>query len=171
MNIGELKKEIRIRNNNIAKLIENGVDENGVISDETLLALEGAEEKTLTIIEGTFEGIQGYKTLADAVKSKIERLKNLEKYYRNTENSLKGLMLKLIPEGENYNTENFAISWRKSKFVEIDEFTSLKDVEAKHPETIKTVKTFNKVELKKLLTKGVEIEGVKISEKLNIQLK
>ena len=171
MNVTELKNEIRIRNNTIARLIENGVDEDGVISDETLLALEKADKKTLVIIEGTYEGMQGYKTLADAVKSKIERLKSLEKYYRNTENSLKGLMLKLVPEGENYNTENYSISWRKSKSVVIDAFASLKEIESEYPETIKTVKTFNKIELKKLLNNGVKIDGVKIAEKYNMQLK
>lgn len=171
MKTTDLRNEIRIRNNNIANIIENGMDEDGVLTEEAFEALTKSDEKKNELILGVVEGFQGYKILADAVKAKFDRLKALEKYYRNTESSLKSIMLQLVPEGESFNTEDYSLSWRKSKSVLIDGFASLKEIESKYPHTIKTEKSFIKTELKKLLNEGVEIEGVIIEEKNNLQIK
>ena len=171
MNVTELRNEIRIRNNNMARIIENGTDDDGVLTDEAFEILLKADENTDVLRLGVFEGINGYKTLADAVKGKMDRLKNLEKYYRNTETSLRKLMLKLVEEGENYNTEDFSISWRKSSYLDIDEFASMKEIGSKFPDAIKIEKTFRKDVLKKIIKDGEEIDGVQLKNRNNLVIK
>lgn len=172
MKLTELHDEIRIRNNNLAKTIEHFVDqETGEVSEEALEILQKEEKNRIALLTNIFDGITGYGTLADAVKMKLDRLKRLEKYYRNTETSLKKMVGKLVPEGENINTEDFAITWRKSNFVDIDDFVNLVDIESKYPEAIKTEKSYNKMVLKKLLKEGAKIEGVELRTKQNIQIK
>ncbi len=51
-------------------------------------------------------------------------------------------MLKLVPEGESLNTEDYSISYRKSSYLDIDEFTSMREIESKYPNAVKTEKVF-----------------------------
>jgi len=172
MKLTELHNEIRIRNNNLAKTIEHFVDqETGEVSEEALEILQKEEENRTVLLTNIYDGVTGYKTLADAVKMKLDRLKSLEKYYRNTETSLKRMISKLIPEGENINTSDFCISWRKSSYLDIDTFASLLEIEKKYPKAVKTEKSFDKTELKRLLKAGEKIEDVEIKTRINIQIK
>ena len=63
------------------------------------------------------------------------------------------------------------MSWRKSEAIELDEFVSLAKIESEHPTCVEITKTPNKTELKKLIKQGIEIDGVELKSKLNIQIK
>lgn len=171
INISELREELRIRNNAIARLIHENIDDDGVIPDAISDELEKIESERTAITTGVLDGLTGYKTLADAVKAKIDRLKKLEKYYRNTEQSLKKILLKVVPEGENILTEDYAITWRTSEFIDVDIFVSVADIEEKFPSAVIVKKEISKAELKRLLKAGAKIDGVEIKKRNNIQIK
>lgn len=172
MNSTDLRKQfLTIQNNETNILLKYVDEETGEIPENIFEILESLGNKKNDIITSATESYHSFMELSYLVNEKLTRLKNLEKIYTNTANSIKKVLGNNLIEGEKINTPDYQISWRKSSSVEIDEFLEPTDIESKFPNCVKTEKTFIKSELTKLLKEGVKISGIKRVEKQNIQIR
>lgn len=167
-----LRQQMKDFQNAEANLILEYMDEEtGEIPESIFQDLGTIGHNKDVIIASAVASHNEFTELISYIDAKLERLSKLKKVYSRTSSSIKTILANNLTEGENIHSDNFMISWRKSSSILIDGFASLKDIEEKHPEAVKTTKDFNKTELKRLLKEGVKIEGVTIEEKKNLQIK
>ncbi len=172
MNSSDLRNQfLSIQNNETNLLLKYVDEETGEIPENIFETLENLGNKKSEIIDSATESYHSFMELSSLVNEKLARLENLEKIYKTTATSIKKVLGNNLVEGEKINTVDYQISWRKSSSIEIDELMEPVDIEIQYPHCVKTVKTFIKPELSKLLKESVKIEGVKISEKQNINIK
>lgn len=98
---------------------------------------------------------QAKNELDERIKAKQARLDNAMEY------------LKEVTEGKKYEAVDYVISYRKSVRVEIAD-TAV--VPTKYL-TVKTTTEPNKKALKKALEEGLEVDGIKLVENLNMSVK
>ena len=117
--------------------------------------------------------IKNLSAEAEAIKQEKMNLAHRQKVCENKAESLKNYLSGFL-NGAKFSTPRVAISFRKSKAVEIgDEESVVKQLQEKgFDKCLKIVApTVNKTELKKALESGLEIENVMIVENQNIQIK
>jgi len=157
-------------NEAIEAIIDQAFDEEtGEILNEELFAqLEELQDAREDKIEGVALWIKNLSAEAEAIKA--EKL-TLEKRQRSAERkaeSLKGF-LKWALAGEKFKTPKVAVSYRRSKSVEVEpdfDIRTLDDayLRFKDPE-------LNKTAIKEALEAGAEIPGVRLTENQSIQIK
>lgn len=105
----------------------------------------------------------------DALKLEEKKLAERRKVKENQIERLKNyLSMNLQEAGYNkFETSRVVLSFRTSKAIEIAEGTELDEEFL----TVKVTKEANKKALKEAIETGFEIEGVKLVEKKNIQIK
>lgn len=150
--------------------------ENGEIPEECIAdTLEGIQAtledkadniacliKTLT---AEAEAIKAEETaLAERRKAKERHIDRLKNYLSET------LINSNIPKIE---TARNKISFRKSEKVTFENEADFIEWAIKHNDTLLTYKapTVNKTEIKKALASGVELDGVYMESKMNLQIK
>ena len=146
-------------------LEENGGELTPELEEALMITEENLSQKT----EGYCKAIAIYNNEAAGLKAEIERLtakkKTAEKAVERMKDSLLDCMKRLNLEKINAGT--FTVSTRKSKSVEIlDE--SLIPMDYKKEVTTITV---DKAAIKKAIDNGVDVEGAKLNENKNIQIK
>ena len=102
---------------------------------------------------------------AEAVKTEKNNLAKRQQVCENKAKSLKEYLSKFLA-GEKFKTSKVSISYRKSESVEVEDITKLDDDYLKYSEP-----AVDKAKVKKALKDGVELEGVKLVENNNIQIK
>ena len=102
---------------------------------------------------------------AEAVKTENNNLAKRQQVCENKAKSLKEYLSKFLA-GEKFKTPKVSISYRKSESVEVEDITKLDDDYLKYSDP-----TVDKTRVKKALKDGVELEGVKLVENNNIQIK
>lgn len=117
-------------------------------------------------VENVCLWIKNLKAEAEALKAEkdafAERQKSAEKKMESLKSYISGYL-----EGTPFESAKVKVSFRKSEYLEIDEGADIPDEYLK----IK-VPDIDKVELKKALKSGsIQIEGVRIVDKQNIQIK
>jgi len=109
-----------------------------------------------------------YKSLQAEAEMVKEESKNLAERARSTEGkaeALKNYLARFMPAGEKFADINSKVSWRKSEALDADPLAVI-------PEEYQRVKIEpDKTAMKDALKKGVVIEGFKLVEKQNIQIK
>ena len=105
-----------------------------------------------TLPRNTAEQIKIFTARKDSAKNKRESLKSY---------------LAAFLQGKKWQNSEVAISWRKSESVEVDDIDKLPE---QYQRVVTTVEA-NKKQLKADLKSGVEVAGVRIIEKQNIQIK
>ncbi len=139
--------------------------ESGEVLDE--MALEQLQMEKEEKIEGVGLWIKNLLALDDAIANEIKALEERQKPINNKIESLKNFMA-LALNGEKLETGKISISWRKSESISISDDAFIpEEYQVIIPECYKP----NKILLKKALKDGVEIDGVELVTKNNIQIK
>ncbi len=102
---------------------------------------------------------------AEAVKTEKNNLAKRQQACENKAKSLKEYLSKFLA-GEKFKTSKVSISYRKSESVEVEDITKLDNDYLKYSDP-----TVDKTKVKKALKDGIELEGVKLVENNNIQIK
>ncbi len=157
MNLYEIKQEFE-------KAIEECVDmETGEIINPTRL------DELNMVLTDKRENVALYiKNLSAEVKAIDEEAKNLTNRKRVLNNKVEGLKKYLADnlEGHKFETAKVVVSFRKSEQLEIN---SIEHIPAEY--LISQEPKIDKVALKKSIKQGIEINGVQIITKQNIQIK
>lgn len=148
----------------INEAILNCVDiETGEIIDAE--CLEALEMERTAKIENIVLWVKNLLAEAAAYKAEKEAFAEREKQAAAKAERLK-MYLTAALGGERFTTEKCAVSFRKSKSVEVDE-TQL----PKEWCTEKITYTPNKIAIKKAIGAGEKVPGARLMEWLNIQIK
>lgn len=110
-----------------------------------------------------------YKNLvaeAEMVKAEKNNMADRQKRLENKAESLKNYLAYAL-QGEKFSTPKVAVSYRKSKSVEIEDGARLPDNYVK----VEEVRKPDKKMLKEALEGGEVIEGVRLVEKQNLSVK
>ena len=172
MNSTDLRQQLTQLQNAEANLIINHIDEEtGEIPENIFTTLENIGHSRGIIINSAIESYNEFSDLLSYIDSKLKRLQALKKTYSTTTTSIKSILQRSLSEGIKINSDNYQVSWRKSESVIVNDFVNLNKIEQDYPDAVKTVKNLNKTVLKKHLKEGVEIDGVELQTKNNIQIK
>lgn len=127
--------------------------------------LEALQMEFDSKVEGIALWIKSLVAEAKMVKEEKDNLATRQKACENKAESLKEYLASALG-GEKFKTSKVSISYRKSKSVEVEDISLLDDdyLKFKEPEADKT-------KIKKALKDGIELEGVILVEKNNIQIK
>lgn len=157
MNLYEIKQEFE-------KAIEECVDmETGEIINPTRL------DELNMVLTDKRENVALYiKNLSAEAKAIDEEAKNLTNRKRVLNNKVEGLKKYLADnlEGHKFETAKVVVSFRKSEQLEIN---SIEHIPAEY--LISQEPKIDKVALKNSIKQGIEINGVQIITKQNIQIK
>lgn len=109
--------------------------------------------------------IKNLKAEAEALKAEKDAFAQRQKSVETKMESLKRYISNYL-EGTPFKSAKVQVSFRKSKQLDIDEGTIIPDefLRFKEPEV-------NKTDLKKAIESGLKLEGVRIVENQNIQIK
>ena len=168
-----IRNELFQINNFVTRLlVENVNEESGEIEDEKVFNfLKAADVQRFDLLSTATVSLKHYRDLAALVASKAKQLGDLKKQYTQFENTLKNILLKFLEPGEVIETDHFRISWRKSTSIEADLFLDMEEFTKFYPEYVKVIYELKKAEIKKIAKTGILPEGIKLVDKLNIQIK
>ncbi len=158
-------------NADIENCIMNGTDfETGeFIAAEELDKLQMERDAK---IEGVALYVKDCRAEAAAIKAEIETLKKrMDRLNRNADGAEGWLAVNL--NGQKFSTSRVECAFRRSETVECDdEFIAwAESTELENVLTVKCTVTPNKVEIKKLLKSGVELDHCQLVTKQNIQVR
>ena len=114
-----------------------------------------------------------YKNLmadAEALKAEKNAFAKREKSAKNKAESIKRYLSSVL-QGEKFNTDKCALSFRKSESVEILDPEAFMSDDKSENYLEYSEPTINKAELKKALKQGETFKGVLLGSNLNIQIK
>ena len=114
-----------------------------------------------------------YKNLmadAEALKAEKNAFAEREKSAKNKAESIKRYLSSVL-QGEKFNTDKCALSFRKSESVEILDPEAFMSDDKSENYLEYSEPTINKAELKKALKQGETFKGVLLGSNLNIQIK
>lgn len=133
-----------------------------IIDEEKLQMLQLEFEKK---VEGIALWIKSLLAEAKMVKEEKDTLAARQKSCENKAESLKRYLENAL-SGEKFKTSKVSISYRKSKSVQVDDIDKLNDDYLKY-----ALPTADKTKIKQALEQGIELEGVRLVESNNIQIK
>ena len=144
-------------------LIENG----GELTPELESRLQIAENELKAKSVNYYHVIKELESTTNMIDAEIKRLQELKKARVNTIEKLENALLySMNLHGiEKIDTDTLKISLRRSKSVEVV------DIDLLPFNCLKIEKKAIKSEIKKLIEEGMEIEGAKIVENLNLNFK
>jgi len=153
----------------IDDILENEVDkETGELTKEGFLALELLEGEKKKKFLGLVYAYRNYKATSEAVKAEIDRLNIQKKRADKKMESIKTFLDGNVPKGETMADEIVKIGWRKSSAVVVE--CEVEDLPGQYI-NVKTDIKPDLTSIKEALSDGTEIEGCRIEERQNIQLK
>ena len=116
-------------------------------------------------VEGIALWIKNLLSDAEAIKAEKDKLAERQKACENKAKNLKEYLQNCLA-GQKFKTPKVSISYRKSESVQVDDMSKLEDdyLKYKEPEVDKT-------KIKQALKAGVQLAGVQLIEKQNIQIK
>lgn len=143
--------------------IENAFDpETGELLTDEIAALEMERD---TKIRNIACYIKNLRSDAEALKAEKMKMAERQRAAENKAASLEQYLRSALYEGEKIKTAEFAISWRKSSTVEIDNVDELPD------ELCRISREPNKTMIKDALRFGDEVPGARMVDKLNMTIK
>ena len=159
-------------NNNIVTIIAQNTDEvTGEISPEVIDQLDKLQLSTEEITKVAGISYHQYKMLAEQVAAEKKRLNDLEKNYKSSMESFKKIMDKILG-GDSFECESFAVKYRRSQSVEVDEDINMIDFYNEYPLLTDIKMSVLKNEVKKYQKDtGMLPQGVKIVDKQNMVIK
>lgn len=116
-------------------------------------------------VEGIALWIKNLLSDAAAIKEEKDKLAERQRVCENKAKNLKEYLSGFLG-GAKFKTPRVAISYRKSKSVDVQDTTALPEEYLKYSEP-----TANKAEIKKALEAGTSVPGCVLVESQNIQIK
>ena len=116
-------------------------------------------------VEGIALWIKDLLSDATAIKAEKDKLAERQRVCENKAKNLKEYLSGFLG-GAKFKTSRVAISYRKSKSVDVQDTTALPEEYLKYSEP-----TANKAEIKKALEAGTSVPGCVLVENSNIQIK
>lgn len=144
------------------KKIEEDPDNTENIIKEFVEEQQKAKEQ----VERLIKFIKHLEYQSDICLQEIKRIQDRKKSNDNKIESIKKYLTPFVKEKGRYDAGTFTLSTRLSRLVEVDE--------SKLPNNMFTTRTEVKPDkklIKELLDQGQEVEGAKIIEKDNLQIK
>ena len=132
-----------------------------IIDEEKLQALQLEFDQK---VEGIALWIKNLLAEAKMIKEEKDNLAARQKSCENKAESLKRYLSSAL-DGEKFKTAKVSISYRKSESVEVEDISLLGD------DYLKFKPEADKTKIKEALKSGVELQGVSLVEKNNIQIK
>lgn len=126
--------------------------------------LEVAQSEKIASIVGIIKQEEERRA---AIKREKERLSALDTHSEKKIDWLESYLTSCIGAGNNYDGQTFKIGWRKSTETVVDDEALLPKLYIKEVVTYKPDKELIKADLKN----GATIEGARLLEKQNIQIK
>lgn len=143
--------------------------ETGEISDYE--AFENLAMQREAKIEGMALAVKNFSAEADAIAAEIKSLQERKKTAENKAKSLKAYLLTIL-NGEKFSTGKVAVSYRKSKAVQIDEGFIDWARESFHEDLLTWSEPEpSKTAIKEWLAKGHSCECARMIENTSIQIK
>jgi hypothetical protein len=151
----------------LEKQIEYIAEHNeGEIPEDKFQQLIEAQTQSLVQIENLCQYVRNLELGIDICKQEEERIYNMRKKADNRIESIKKYLTPYIQHEGNIEAGTFKLSIRKSKHVEI--IPGFADMTYCN---VKEVVTPDKVAIKKAIESGIAIEGAKLVEQGNLQIK
>jgi uncharacterized protein (UPF0179 family) len=146
--------------------LDQTINEDGEIVDVDLYELlddiqEELEKKALNV-GAMFKSLSAE---ADAIKQEETKLSKRRKVLENQADRLKEYLFMNVPDGIKLEDARCKLSWRKSEMIEIE------NPEILPKELQKVVINADKAKVKELLKSGKQLEGCRIIQKNNIQIR
>jgi hypothetical protein len=116
-------------------------------------------------VEGIACWIKNLLSDAAAIKAEKDALAEREKACKNKAESLKNYLSSVL-SGTKFKSPKVSISYRKSESVEVVDVTRVPEEFLKYAEP-----TVDKTKVKEAIKNGMELKGVSLIEKQNIQIK
>ena len=143
-------------------VLERAIDpETGEINEALMAELEQLEDSLYEKIDNIGAMIKNLKAEADAEREEAKKLTARARTAENAVERLKGLLAYCL-DGKSYKTTRAAISFRRSKAVEVTDLSLIPEeyLKFKDPEP-------DKKAIKEALEDGEIIEGARIVENLS----
>jgi len=152
----------------ITEAYENGELEDDVYRD-TLEGLEMAQDDKLEHIACLYKERVAE---ADAVKVEAKKLSDRSSSIAKTADNLKNFLSSCMETAnkDKFKTARVQIGFRKSKYLDVFDALAYQDYAEKNG-YIKTIVSVDNAAIKKCIEDGTEVDGAKISERQNIQVK
>jgi len=108
----------------------------------------------------------------EQVTGEIQKLTATKALLTKKLESIKLYLASQLDQGEKHSFPNVTVSWRKSTSVVVDPELNIDEYEKSYPENVRVKKEIDKTKIKASFEKtGILGWGVKIIEKLNLQIK
>lgn len=146
--------------------LERAIDpETGEIDEEVMAEVARIEEDLYEKVDNIGALIKNQKAEAEALKTEAKKLTARAKTADNTVERLKNLLANCL-DGKSYKTTRVAVSFRRSRAVEVSDVYSLPEeyLRYKDPEPDKT-------KLREALEAGEIIDGARIVENVSTIIK
>lgn len=152
-------------NTRLARFLEENFDpETGeILNLDKLSELEMLKEEKIENIALYYKNTVA---MAKAIKEERQALADRQAKLEKKAESLQRL-LEWATEGEKFETGKVSVSYRKSEKVVIDDLEKLPEEYVR----TKVTREADKTNIKKALKEGIEIEGCRLEEGRNIQVK
>lgn len=142
-------------------------DSGGEITPEIDALMVVTESNLKVKGEGYAKAVYHYKRMEEAIKAEEDRLSKMKKTCQNIQVNLKDRIAAAMEvfDIEKLEYDAFVISFRKSTSIEIDENANIPN------EFIKVKTEVDKRGLSEALKRGEKINGVRLRDNKNIQIK
>jgi hypothetical protein len=138
----------------------------GEIPEEKLQELIEAQTQSIVQIENLCKYIRHLELGTEICKAEESRIATMRKRAENRIENIKKYLTPYVQHEGNVEAGTFKLSIRKSKHVEV-----VSGFENKEYCNVKEVITPDKIVIKKAIESGIVIEGAKLIENSNLQIK
>lgn len=154
----------------IQALLDELYDEDGVVNDDAEAELDELEEARPVKIEACLLWVKNQRAMAEQIRKEELALAERRRRYEASADWTEKYVARHLA-GERFETPKVAVTWRKSKAVEVDD--GAEDMWTYDLSTRFLSYTYkvNKAELKKALAAGEEIPGARIVERDNMTVR
>lgn len=154
----------------IDALLEQLVDEDGVINEEAEAALDALETEKEQKTEGILLAIKGLSAEAEAIRNEEKALAERRRVIEKKTDGLKSFIQRRLA-GEKFKTARVSVSYRKTTSCEVDEGAWLFWPEELQDKLTKQTTTVDKNALKMMLKGGTEIDGARLITSQSMTIK
>lgn len=154
----------------IEALLDQLVDEDGVINEEAEAALDELEAEKEQKTEGILLAIKGMSAEAEAIRAEEKTLAERRRGIEKKADALKAFIQGRLA-GEKFKTARVAVSYRKTTSVEVEDGAWVFWPEEVQDRAVAYTASVNRNELKKMLKDGEAIDGVRLVTSQSMTIK
>lgn len=154
----------------IAGLLDQLVDEDGVINEEAAAQLEEMEEARPVKIEACLLYVKNMRAMAEQIRKEEQALADRRRQYEAAADRTEEYVGRHL-NGERFETPKVLATWRRSTAVEVDDGAEDKWSFEQSSRFLSYSWKVDKKAVKKALADGEEIPGARIVERNNMTVR